>query len=489
MPKVEKKDPYTVLDISRSSAEDDIRAAYKKMALEWHPDRHLSGKEKAAQKFIEGHDAYRTLMHEQRKLRRARRAEKKAERAEKAEKANTQSDSHSSASNADAGPSSQRSNSGSQASHNTHATHASPASSRGDKDFSPEGSPRHSDFNPDSRPPSASGSKTPPSEPRSDHVSTHSKTNGEHVLPPSSPQRTERTRQSPSPSSHASDKTHSDTPPNPQPETSPQPHPSSPQTSPSRSKLHKKRKATSGAPDGSESGHTTSSSIDDDEPLLRDYVHITKSEDVPSEQNGHGISDIPVDEDGNLEPALRPIETPRSSSKEWVFPLELSLEELFNGTSLRFRITRRLLSHERKQSLVAIDIPEGTLTGTKIRCPGVGHQRKDTTFQDVVFIVEERPHDRFHRVKDDLFLDVFVPYVDQLAENGGDICVEGIDEVDITVNIPYPIDQKSTEGKVIVKGAGMPFRKGRGDLIVRWQVVFPATSKWDLLKKVLHLHH
>jgi len=202
------------------------------------------------------------------------------------------------------------------------------------------------------------------------------------------------------------------------------------------------------------------------------------------------VSDIPVDEEGNLEPALRPIQYPQASSKEWIFPLELTLEELFHGTSLRFRVTRSVQSPDAaKQSLVAIDIPGGTLAGTRIRCAGIGHQRKDLTFQDVVFVIEEKPHDRFHRVKDDLFLDVFVPYVDQLAENGGDICVEGIDEADITVNIPYPIDQKSTEGRIVVKGAGMPYRKGRGDLVVRWQVVFPATSKWELLKKVLHLHH
>lgn len=180
------------------------------------------------------------------------------------------------------------------------------------------------------------------------------------------------------------------------------------------------------------------------------------------------MSDIPVDDEGNLEPALRPIESPRASSKEWIFPLDLTLEELFDGTNLRFRVTRRLLSREATQTMVAIDIPSGTLAGTRIRCRGIGHQRRDTTYQDVVFVVEEKPHDRFTRVKDDLFLDVFVPYVDQLAEDGGDICLEGIGGENITINIPYPLDQKSTEGEVIVTGAGMRSRKGgRGDLVVR----------------------
>lgn len=150
-----------------------------------------------------------------------------------------------------------------------------------------------------------------------------------------------------------------------------------------------------------------------------------------------------------------------------MFPLELTLEELFEGTELRFRVTRRMLSREIKQSLVAIDIPRGTRAGTKIRCPGVGHERKTGGCQDVVFIVAQKPHDRFLRVKDDLILEVFVPYLARLAECGGDIRVEGIDGKKIKVNIPYPIDDRATAGEVMIMAAGMPYRKGRGDLIVR----------------------
>jgi hypothetical protein len=443
--------------------------------------------------------------------------------------ASAHSDSRSTASNGDAGSSSHQSSAeGSHATHSTHATHASPASSnKDDKNFSPAGSPHRSNSNlpphsdhrsRGSRRSSASsarrssGSKRAPSEPKSDNISTRSK-DDVHVEP-SSPQPTHRSM-----SSRASDKSHSDTPSHipQQPISVNKSQKSSTKTS--RSKLHKRRRTSSDSPDDvdPESVHLPSSEGDiADEPLLRDYVHIIKSDDMPTEENGNGMSDIPVDDEGNLEPALRPIETPRSSSNEWIFPLELSLEELFNGTSLRFRVTRRLLSRNTKQTMVAIDIPSGTLAGTKIRCAGAGHQRRDNTFQDVVFVVEEKPHDRFTRVKDNLFLDVFVPYVDQLAEDGGDICLEGIGAENITINIPYPIDQKSTDGDVIVKGGGMPSRKGgRGDLIVRcvvliqfhvlryetinlmmimlqyrWQVVFPSTtSKWGLFKKVFHMHH
>jgi DnaJ C terminal domain len=215
-----------------------------------------------------------------------------------------------------------------------------------------------------------------------------------------------------------------------------------------------------------------------DQSPFSDYVYISQSKGIPTEPNGHDEGDNAVDEDKKFEPALRPLNSPLSLPKEWQFPLELTLEELFQGTTIRFRVTRRLLTGKTKQCLVVIDIPQGTYAGTKIRCPGIGHERKNGTRQDVVFIVAEKPHNRFERVEDDLFLEVLVPYVDQLAEQGGDITVEGIDGTMLTVNIPYPIEQTLTDGKVIVKGAGMPFCDGRGDLIVKC-VLFNSASYHD----------
>ncbi|KAG0698361.1 hypothetical protein DFH29DRAFT_102160, partial [Suillus ampliporus] len=114
----------------------------------------------------------------------------------------------------------------------------------------------------------------------------------------------------------------------------------------------------------------------------------------------------------------------------------------------------------------------GIQSGTRIVCPRTGHQRKDGTLQDVIFLVEELPDGRFTRAKDDLFMDICVPWVERLAEQGGDICIDGMDGEEIIFALPYPIYDKSTEGQILVKGAGMPIREGRktvgrGDLIVR----------------------
>lgn len=189
---------------------------------------------------------------------------------------------------------------------------------------------------------------------------------------------------------------------------------------------------------------------------------------------------------------LRALGTPRGTSKEWLFPLPLTLDEMYYGTAFQFLITRELLSRKTEQVEIYVRVPPGIRSGTRIVCPRTGHQRKDGTLQDVVFLVEEVPHGGFTRVKDDLFVDICVPWVETLAEQGADICIDGMDGEEIVFALPYPIYDKSTEGQILVKGAGMPIREGRktvgrGDLIVRWQVVFSHPSRWKNFKKALRI--
>lgn len=183
---------------------------------------------------------------------------------------------------------------------------------------------------------------------------------------------------------------------------------------------------------------------------------------------------------------LRAINTPRGVSKEWIFPLPLTLDEIYHGTTYRFVVTRELLSRETEQVEISINIPPGMHSGTRIVCPRTGHQCKDGTLQDVVFLVEEVPDERFSRVKDDLFLDVCIPWADPLADQGGEICIQGINGKEITFTLPYPIYDKATEGQVLVKGAGMPIREGcrsigRGDMIVRFVILHEVCVESSLM--------
>jgi curved DNA-binding protein CbpA len=56
--------PYRVLGVSRHATENEIRSAFKKLSLKYHPDR---GGEEAADKYAKIVNAYELLKNPQRK--------------------------------------------------------------------------------------------------------------------------------------------------------------------------------------------------------------------------------------------------------------------------------------------------------------------------------------------------------------------------------------------------------------------------------------
>ena len=56
-----QKDYYEILGVSKEATPQEIRKAYRKLALQWHPDKHVDDKKEAEEKFKEIAEAYSVL--------------------------------------------------------------------------------------------------------------------------------------------------------------------------------------------------------------------------------------------------------------------------------------------------------------------------------------------------------------------------------------------------------------------------------------------
>ncbi|KAL5059973.1 hypothetical protein RYX36_031577 [Vicia faba] len=64
-----RKDYYKILGISKHASAADIKRAYKKLALQWHPDKNVDNREEAEAKFREIAAAYEVLSDEDKRTR------------------------------------------------------------------------------------------------------------------------------------------------------------------------------------------------------------------------------------------------------------------------------------------------------------------------------------------------------------------------------------------------------------------------------------
>ena len=167
----------------------------------------------------------------------------------------------------------------------------------------------------------------------------------------------------------------------------------------------------------------------------------------------------------------------RSAPSETVRPLKLSLEELYAGTTKRMKVSRRNLDGTTEEKVLEIVVQPGWKEGTKVRFPRAGNEAADGSSPDLVFMVEDKPHERFARKGDDLIAKIDIPLVDALTnESGAKKQLEHLDGRKLQVVVPPGVVKPGQETRV--SGEGMPKRKkgasGKGDLVVRWDVTFPA---------------
>ncbi|THH18813.1 hypothetical protein EW146_g2227 [Bondarzewia mesenterica] len=216
--------------------------------------------------------------------------------------------------------------------------------------------------------------------------------------------------------------------------------------------------------------------------------------------------------------------------KEWLFPLDVTLEELYHGTTQRLQIARpdalphtHTRSHHDPHTTDTVDVvlPPGTLPGT--RFPVVLSERR------ITFVINELPHTHFNRIPSHaslysydfydpmttindspntsphLAMCVELPYsLLQDAEYGmgepniptppGSISVQGPSGAMLNILLPSNVVEAS-DGTYL-RGQGMPIYDGAqgkvvgyGDLFIRWDLFIPGhekrESKWNSIKKAM----
>ena len=63
------KNYYEILGVSETATDDEIRKAYKKLAIKWHPDKNPDNKDEAERKFKQISAAYAVLGDKQKRRR------------------------------------------------------------------------------------------------------------------------------------------------------------------------------------------------------------------------------------------------------------------------------------------------------------------------------------------------------------------------------------------------------------------------------------
>ncbi|XP_057959377.1 uncharacterized protein LOC131151908 [Malania oleifera] len=156
--------------------------------------------------------------------------------------------------------------------------------------------------------------------------------------------------------------------------------------------------------------------------------------------------------------------------------LPCSLEELYAGSTRKMKISRTVVDANGRlvpeTEILTIDVKPGWKKGTKITFPDKGNESLNQLPADLVFVIDEKPHDVFKRDSNDLIVSQRV----SLAEALGGTTVQLVTLDGRNLSIPVS-DIVSPGYELVVAQEGMPIAKepgNRGDLRIKFEVKFPT---------------
>ena len=127
------------------------------------------------------------------------------------------------------------------------------------------------------------------------------------------------------------------------------------------------------------------------------------------------------------------------------------------------------------EEILTIEVKPGWKKGTKITFPEKGNEQPNVIAADLVFVIDEKPHDVFKRDGNDLIVTHKVPLADALT--GTTVTVTTLDGRTLTIScndIIFPGYEK------VVPKEGMPIPKEptkKGNLRIKFDIKFPTRKK------------
>ncbi|XP_030449620.1 uncharacterized protein LOC115672020 [Syzygium oleosum] len=168
--------------------------------------------------------------------------------------------------------------------------------------------------------------------------------------------------------------------------------------------------------------------------------------------------------------------------------LVCSLEELYKGGRRKMRISRVVHDEfgnpKSVEETLKIDIKPGWKKGTKITFPEKGNHEPGTIPPDLIFVIEEKPHDVFKRDGSDLVVTQKVTLLEALT--GKTLNLMTLDGRNLIIPV---MDIIRPGYEVSIPNEGMPVSKEpskKGNLKIQFDIAFPlslsAEQKSDLTR-------
>ncbi|KDP32284.1 hypothetical protein JCGZ_13209 [Jatropha curcas] len=156
--------------------------------------------------------------------------------------------------------------------------------------------------------------------------------------------------------------------------------------------------------------------------------------------------------------------------------LPCSLEELYSGSTRKMKISRTVVdSHGRpvqETEILTIDVKPGWKKGTKITFPDKGNEQINQLPADLMFVIDEKPHNTYKRDGNDLIINQRISLAEALG--GTTVNLTTLDGR----NLSIPVHDIVSPGyELVITREGMPIAKepgNRGDLRIKFEVKFPT---------------